>query len=93
MKEFYLKPQNETRASFYNKAIVKESENKAVLFSYLTNVCEVNTKEKTFKLNKSIKKELLLSNTTLRHLKAFLSFYEVKNAPKTKKDFERVLRG
>ena len=69
---YFLKPQQDKRKTFSNKAEIEETENKAVLFSYLTPVCEIDKKAKTFKLNNKVKSELLFSNTTLRHIREFL---------------------
>ena len=68
-KTYYLKPCNGQK-SFNNKAVVIEENNKKELFSYNSLVCTIEGD--SFKLNKAIKKDLLLSATTLKHIKAFL---------------------
>lgn len=92
MKTYYLKPIKDSRASFYNKATVEEDDATATLYSYMTKVCTIDKASKTFKLNKDVREELLLSTTTLRHIKEFLYQFEIKNAPKTKGEFLKVLR-
>lgn len=68
-KTYYLKPCNGQK-SFNNKAVVIEENNKKELYSYNTLVCTIEGDN--FKLNKAIKKDLLFSATTLKHIKAFL---------------------
>ena len=62
-----LKPLNDTRKSFYNKARVKQEDNKLILISYATEVLQIENK-KAF-LNPDY---TTISNTTLRHIKEFL---------------------
>lgn len=69
MKTYYLKPCNGQK-SFNNKAVVIEYENKKELYSYNSLVCSIIGNSYT--LNKAIKKDLLFSSTTLKHIKAFL---------------------
>jgi len=56
----------DTRASFYRKAFVIESEKSKVLISYDTKVCIIS------KNTAQIMQDINLSNTTLRHIKEFL---------------------
>lgn len=83
MKMYALVPEIDARKSFYNKALVIQGENKITLLSYDSKVCVICGD--SFKLNKGIKKELLFSNTTLRHIKEFL-FQELDLQNLTKKD-------
>lgn len=85
-KTYYLKPCNGQK-SFNNKAVVIEENNKKELYSYNTLVCTIEGDN--FKLNKAIKKDLLLSATTLKHIKAFL-LNELGITP-TKSELERGL--
>ena len=68
-KTYFLKPSNGQK-SFNNKAVVIENGNKKELYSYNSLVCSIVGDSYT--LNKAIKKDLLLSATTLKHIKAFL---------------------
>ena len=62
----YLMPKYDTRKSFYNKAVVEHTNNKATLYSYNTKVAEIeNGKVKLFNAWD-------YSSTTLRHTKEFL---------------------
>lgn len=72
MKNTYeLTPRFDARQSFYGKALVEEGKNEKVLYSYLTKVCTIK-KNNTIKLNKKVDKDLLFSQTTLRHIKEFI---------------------
>lgn len=62
----YLMPKYDARKSFYNKAVVEHTNNKATLYSYNTKVAEIeNGKVKLFNAWD-------YSSTTLRHTKEFL---------------------
>lgn len=62
----YLMPKYDTRKSFYNKAVVEHTKNKATLYSYNTKVAAIeNGKVKLFNAWD-------YSSTTLRHTKEFL---------------------
>ena len=62
----YLMPKYDARKSFYNKAVVERTNNKATLYSYNTKVAEIeNGKVKLFNAWD-------YSSTTLRHTKEFL---------------------
>lgn len=88
-KEYYLKATYDSQASFYNKALVKEEENGAkALYSYNTFVCRVEGGK--YRLNGAIDRDLLFSNTTLRHIKEFLR-QELGLENLTKKDLEKTL--
>lgn len=67
---YYLKPQYDKSKSFYDKAKVIQYENVKYLYSYDTLVCTL-TNDK-LELNYNIEESLLLSRTTLRHIKEFL---------------------
>ena len=89
MKEYYLKAKYDSRASFYNKALVKDNEKGTIsLYSYNTKVCEIEGGK--YRLNGAIDRELLFSQTTLRHIKEFLrQFLNLEGL--TKKDLEKTL--
>ena len=62
----YLMPKYDARKSFYNKAVVEHTNNKATLYNYNTKVAEIeNGKVKLFNAWD-------YSSTTLRHTKEFL---------------------
>ena len=93
VKEFkeVLQPKFENVKSFYNKAQIEQINIKGgdkvyILYSYNNIVSAIiQTKEgyRYFYLNNKIKKELLTSQTTLRHIKEFYrQFY--RNETKTK---------
>lgn len=86
----YLMPEYENVKSYYNKAVIIQDENKTDLISYNTLVCTI--KENKIILNKSVEIELLLSNTTQRHIKEFLKqFYYKSNQAITKKDLLKLM--
>lgn len=89
MKKIYLEPQKDTRKSFYKKAYYTDENGVLTLFSYETKVCTI--KENNFFLNGKIEKELLFSNTTLRHIKEFL-YQKLGLENLTKKDLEKTLK-
>lgn len=68
---YELVPQYDTRASFYGKAQVMESENNLKLYSYNTLVAEIIKED-----NKTIYKYYgKFSQTTTRHQKEFFKQY------------------
>lgn len=69
---FILYPRYDARKSFYNKALVIESEKNYILLSYDSVVCRISKNTKKITLNKSIDDELLYSLTTCRHIKEFI---------------------
>ena len=93
VKEFKggLQPKFDSRKSFYGKAQIEQIEIKGgdkvyLLKSYnsiVSAIIETKDNYKYFYLNNLIKKELLTSQTTLRHIKEFYKqFY--RNETKTK---------
>lgn len=88
-----LMPIYENVKSYYNKAIIKKYYNKDdiinkyELISYNTLV--LTYKDNKIKLNKNIKKELLTSQTTLRHIKEFIKQYYYLLDEETKKALEK----
>ena len=79
--------------SFYNKALVYDDEEVVMLYSYFTAVCVLDKKNKKYCLNPGVDIDLLLSNTTLRHIKEFLKQYMDSSCDYHKKDFEKVVYG
>lgn len=80
-----LQPKFDSRKSFYGKAEFEELETREgnkifLLYSYKTLVCSITQEKdgtKWLYLNNSINKELLTSQTTLRHIKEFAKqFYK-----------------
>ena len=84
---YYLKPNNGAK-SFNNRAVVVVGGDTKELYSYNTLVCTI--KGNQYKLNRAINKDLLLSATTLKHIKAFL-YNELGIDNLTKKDLKRGL--
>lgn len=93
-KEF-LCPENIKQKSFYNKAYIITINNIKLLYSYNTLVCAIydNCKGIKYMLNENIRKDLLFSNTTLRHIKEFvlqniniIKLSNIIDNPITKKD-------
>jgi hypothetical protein len=81
LREYELYPVHSNVKSFYGKAKVRDNGDIADLFSYDTLVCSIQKdpfRGNTVQLNKSIKPELLFSQTTLRHIKEFLQQYNMK---------------
>lgn len=72
-KEF-LQCEYTSQKSFYNKAYIITINNIKLLYSYNTLVCAIydNCKGIKYMLNENIRKELLFSNTTLKHIKEFI---------------------
>lgn len=86
-----LEPKHDTAKSFYNKAKLEQIEIKGgdkvyLLKSYnsiVSAIIETKDNYKYFYLNNNIQKELLTSQTTLRHIKEFLKqFLELKEYKK-----------
>lgn len=89
MKSYYLVAKYDSRKSFYDKALIEDhGEGVKVLKSYNTKVCTINGDK--FALNGAIERDLLFSNTTLRHIKEFLR-QELGLENLTKKDLEKTL--
>lgn len=63
--KYFLKPEYSTRKSFYNKAIVEQTDNSIILYSYDTKVAEISD-------SGIISIYYIDSATTLRHIKEFL---------------------
>lgn len=70
MKIYELKPTN-GRKSFYGKALVKETENEIILQSYETDVCKIDKNGHFIKLWNGY------SVTTMNHINAFLSLFDI----------------
>ena len=83
--KYELTPQLDSRQSFYRKAIVEDNR----LYSYDTFVCEV--KDNEYYLNGDISRDLLLSQTTMRHIKEFI--YQTLGIIAHKKDLIAHIRG
>lgn len=82
MKEYFLKPSAGTQKSFNNKALVKEENaNTAILISYNTTVCKIQN-------NKLVRLWNDYSATTLRHINAFCTAYNLPTM--TKKQWENL---
>lgn len=88
-----LLPIFENVKSYYKKAEVKKYYNKnniIVKYELLSyNTLVLTYKESKIKLNKNIKKELLTSQTTLRHIKEFIKQYYYLLDEETKKTLEK----
>lgn len=88
-----LLPVFENVKSYYKKAEVKRYYNKyniIVKYELLSyNTLVLTYKESKIKLNKNIKKELLTSQTTLRHIKEFIKQYYYLLDEETKKTLEK----
>jgi len=88
-----LLPVFENVKSYYKKAEVKKYYNKnniIVKYELLSyNTIVLIYKESKIKLNKNIKKELLTSQTTLRHIKEFIKQYYYLLDEETKKTLEK----
>lgn len=88
-----LTPIYENVKSYYKKAEVKRYYNKyniIVKYELLSyNTLVLTYKESKIKLNKNIKKELLTSQTTLRHIKEFIKQYYYLLDEETKKALEK----
>ena len=92
-----LKPKFDTKASFYNKAELEQIETKKgnkiyILYSYKTpvlGIIKTNYNMTYLYLNEKIKDDLLLSQTTLRHIKETLKQI-FENRDYTKKDILKI---
>lgn len=88
-----LLPVFENVKSYYKKAEVKKYYNKyniIVKYELLSyNTLVLTYKDNKIKLNKNIKKELLTSQTTLRHIKEFIKQYYYLLDEETKKALEK----
>lgn len=88
-----LLPVFENVKSYYKKAEVKRYYNKyniIVKYELLSyNTLVLTYKDNKIKLNKNIKKELLTSQTTLRHIKEFIKQYYYLLDEETKKTLEK----
>lgn len=69
LDEYELEPMYSNRQSFYMKARVIEDDEKKVLVSYMTKVCEVDKETGRWRI---LCDEDDLSNTTCSHIKEFL---------------------
>jgi len=76
MKVFHLPAIGDARKSFYGKAVVIEHDNGDItLTSYDTTVCRIH--------NGNFERLWdSYSQTTMRHVNAFLKFYEIKGGGK-----------
>ena len=84
-KTFYLIPLFDGRKSFYNKALVVDTENYMFLKSYNTIVAAIKKSNQKLVLTEN---ELFYTQTTLRHIKEFIKqFHYYKN--ETKKELIR----
>lgn len=79
MKKYYLLPLHDTRQSFYDKAVVVETENETQLHSYLTHVATCK--------NGEVKLLGYYSATTSRHQKEFFRQFDT-----TGRQFADVMR-
>lgn len=69
---YELVPIYTSQNSFYKKAFYTIINNEATLYSYMSNVCQVDLSKGVYYLNWDIPENLLFSHTTLKHLKEFL---------------------
>ena len=69
---YELVPIHTSQASFYKKALYTTVNNEAILYSYMSNVCQVDRDRGAYYLNWNIQENLLFSSTTLKHIKEFL---------------------
>ena len=81
---YYLMPKYDSRASFYNKAMVIENNGVKTLYSYLVPVCQVK-EDGCFVLGAKWDS----SSTTLRHVKEFMKQHGCK--VDCKKDIEKYI--
>lgn len=66
-----LEAKFDSRASFYGKANYSKGNNVAILFSYNAPVLFKDNNDNLY-INKNVDSHLLLSTTTLRHIKEFV---------------------
>ncbi len=83
MRRLELTPTN-GRKSFGNKCFVEDRGETCVLFSYLTEVAEYNSKTNTITINGEY------SATTNSHINAFLEFYGFDKC--SKKEMKKYLK-
>ena len=77
MKTYYLSPINDNRKSYYNKAVVIESDNgEKVLKSYNTEVAEITPENEFIRLWSGY------SATTMRHVNSFISLFNISGGGK-----------
>lgn len=69
---YELIPINSNQVSFYRRAHYSIVNNEATLYSYMSNVCQVDRDRGAYFLNWNIQENLLFSSTTLKHIKEFL---------------------
>lgn len=83
MEQYYLEARHTSRASFYNKAMVKIEGNKKTLISYETEVSYIED-GKAFVLGE-------WSGTTTRHIKEFLkqNGFKAENGKQILKDYSK----
>lgn len=81
----YLECIYTTQKDFYKKAYTIEEEKAIKLYSYKTLVATVDKNKHTYELNNEIEQNLLLSNTTKRHITEFLLQNGFNNAKNNKK--------
>lgn len=70
MKKELLSCVYDTRKSFYGKAFITRENNKIILTSYDSKVAMI--KDNMIFINHKVRKDLLFSQTTLRHIKEFI---------------------
>lgn len=80
---YYLMPKYDSRASFYNKAMVIEKNGVKTLYSYLVPVCQVK-EDGVFVLGAKWD----CSTTTIRHVKEFMK--QLGFQVEGKKDIEKI---
>lgn len=69
---YELSAQYDSRASFYNKAVVHESATEKVLYSYNTPVVRIEKDANGYNTKAVLGTAATYSATTLRHVKEFL---------------------
>jgi hypothetical protein len=80
---YELMARYDARASFYGKAIIEANNGTITLLSYNTEVARI-TDNGVFEINSNISRDLLYSNTTLRHIKEFYKqFVATRNLTKS----------
>lgn len=84
---YYLIPKFDSRASFYNKAIVEiRKDGTKVLYSYMTEVAEKSPSGEL-----KVRKFWDSSATTLRHVKEFLKQEGLGNIQLTNKNIKELV--
>ena len=81
-----LRPEFDSRASFYGKAIVEQTETYILLWSYNTKVAQIEKETNELVVFDTY------SSTTLRHIKEFLlqNGFVAKNKAQIIKDYVKV---